>query len=130
MKSTMDLLDQALKVKTPPEWARSLGLERTALHNAKRREHLSPAVAYALAEELGENAEQWALVAAVESEKDSACRQRMARRVLGGATTTAMAVLAGTSALLLYTPHCILCKVAAWGQRLARHLGANRAIPA
>ena len=130
MKSTMDLLDQALKVKTPPEWARSLGLERTALHNAKRREHLSPAVAYALAEELGEDAQQWALVAAVESEKDSACRQRMARRVLGGATTAALAVVAGTSALLVYTPHCILCKVSELGQRLARHLGANRAITA
>lgn len=101
MKSTMDLLDQALKVKTPPEWARSLGLERTALHNAKRREHLSPAVAYALAEELGEDAQQWALVAAVESEKDSACRERMARRVLGGATTAALAVLTLCSALLI-----------------------------
>lgn len=109
MKSTMHLLEKALKVKTPPEWARELGLERTALHVAKRREHLSPSIAFAIAEELGENANEWALIAAVEGEKDSACRQRMARRVLGGATTAALAVLAGTSALLVHTPPCILC---------------------
>ena len=77
MQTTMDLLERALKVKTPPEWARTLGLERTALHNARRREHLSPAIAFAVAEELGQDANAWALIAAVESEKDSACKSRM-----------------------------------------------------
>lgn len=45
MKTTMQLLDKALTVKAPPEWARELGLERTTLHVAKRRAHLSPAIA-------------------------------------------------------------------------------------
>lgn len=80
MQSTMQLLDRALQVKTPPEWARELGLERTALHNAKKREHLSPAIAGALAEKLGENVDQWIVIAALESEKDSACKTRMLRR--------------------------------------------------
>lgn len=83
MPSTMDLLQKALKHQNPPEWARTLGLERTALHNAKRREHLSPAVAFAIAEELGEDASKWALIAAAESEKDSACKTRMLKRLSG-----------------------------------------------
>lgn len=129
MKTT-ELLEKATKIHPIPYWTARLGLARQTLHNAKQRDHLSPSVAFALAEELGEDATQWALVAAVESEKDSACRQRMAQRVLGGATPATLAVLTSTSALLVYTPLCILCKVSAWGQRLARHLGANRAITA
>jgi len=83
MPTTMDLLTKALAKQNPPEWARTLGLERTALHNAKRREHLSPAVAFAIAEELGEDASKWALIAAAESEKDSACKTRMLKRLSG-----------------------------------------------
>lgn len=81
MPTTMDLLNKALAKQNPPEWARALGLERTALHNAKRREHLSPAIAFAIAEELGEDASKWALIAAAESEKDSACKTRMLKRL-------------------------------------------------
>jgi hypothetical protein len=81
MITTMTLLDRALQVKTPPEWARELGLERTALHNAKKREHLSPAIAGALAEQLGEDVNQWIVIAALESEKASACKDRMLKRI-------------------------------------------------
>lgn len=109
MKNTMGLLKKALEKEPVPYWTKRLNLGRTTLNTSKVRGHLSPAIAYALAEELGENAEQWALVAAVESEKDSACRQRMARHVLGGATTAAMAVLAVSSALLTtYSPLYIM----------------------
>ena len=79
MTSTMNLLNEALKSKTKPEWARTLGLERSAFHNAAKREHLSPALAFALAEEMGQDAREWALIAAAESEKDSACKARMMR---------------------------------------------------
>lgn len=81
MQSTMTLLERALSLKTPPEWARELGLERTALHTAKKREHLSPAIAGALAEKLGEDVDRWIVVAALESEKDSACKTRMIKRL-------------------------------------------------
>lgn len=81
MQTTMNLLDRALKLKSPPEWARQLGLERTALHTARRREHLSPAVAGAIAEELGEDPREWVFVAAMESERDSACKERMLNRL-------------------------------------------------
>jgi hypothetical protein len=81
MQTTMTLLERALRVKTPPEWARELGLERTALHNAKRREHLSPAVAGAIADKLGEDVNRWIVIAALESEKDSACKTHLLRRI-------------------------------------------------
>ncbi|WP_288254881.1 hypothetical protein [uncultured Hydrogenophaga sp.] len=77
MQSTMTLLERALEIKTAPEWARELKLHRNALHNAKQREHLSPAIAFTLAEEMGQDAKEWALIAAAESEKDSACKARM-----------------------------------------------------
>jgi hypothetical protein len=81
MQTTMNLLDRALKVKTPPEWARELGLERTALHNAKKREHLSPAIAGAIARRLGEDMSKWIVIAALESEKDSACKTELIKAV-------------------------------------------------
>lgn len=81
MQTTMNLLAQALNVHTAAEWHRKLSLSKNALTNAKDRGHLSPAIAYALAEEIGENAEGWALVAAMESERDSACKDRMVNRL-------------------------------------------------
>lgn len=80
MQSTMNLLDAALTVKPAPEWHEELKLSRNALHTAKARGHLSPAIAGALAEKLGRNVEGWVFIAAVESEKDSACKERMLRR--------------------------------------------------
>jgi len=44
------------------------------------RGHISPAIAGALAEELGEDAAEWIVVAALESERDSACKDRMLKR--------------------------------------------------
>lgn len=81
MQNTMELLDAALKVKSAAEWARNLKLYRTTLHTARDRGNLSPAIAYALAEEMGQNAEAWALIAAAESERDSACKARMQKRL-------------------------------------------------
>lgn len=80
MQSTMTLLDTALGHKTASDWARELGLHRNALNNAKNRGHVSPAIAGALAEQLGEDVNHWIVIAALESEKDSACKDRMLRR--------------------------------------------------
>lgn len=81
MKTTMNLLAKALKKHPAPFWTEKLDLSRGALHTSKTRGNLSPAIAYALAEEMGEDAETWALIAAAESERDSACKSRMQKRL-------------------------------------------------
>ena len=81
MPTTMNLLDDALQLAAVPEWTKRLGLSKQALYNAKERGHLSPAIAGALAEEMGQNPKDWIVVAALESERDSACKTRMLKRM-------------------------------------------------
>lgn len=90
MQNTMELLDKALEMHPAPWWHKKLNLSRNALHNAKIRGNVSPAIAGALAEELGESVEKWIVIAALESERESACKSRMVRKFITGAT------LAGT----------------------------------
>lgn len=80
MTQTMKLLEKALEMKTGGEWARALGMHRNTFTNAKQRGHLSPAVAGAIAESMGEDAIKWIAVAALESDKDSNCKARMMRK--------------------------------------------------
>jgi hypothetical protein len=80
MQTTMNLLDTATEAKSLADWTKELGLSAKALYNARDRGHLSPAIAGALAEKMGENVENWIVVAALESEKDSACKDRMVKR--------------------------------------------------
>jgi hypothetical protein len=77
----MNLLADAEQVKDLSAWAESLGLTKRALYTAKYRGSLSPAIAGALAEELGKDPKDWIVVAALESERDSACKERMLKRV-------------------------------------------------
>jgi hypothetical protein len=81
MQNTMNLLDTALSMNPAPFWTEKLQLSRGALHTAKARGHLSPAIAGALAEELGKDPKEWIVVAALESERDSACKDRMLKRL-------------------------------------------------
>ena len=81
MPTTMNLLDDALQLAAVPEWTKRLGLSKQALYNARERGHLSPAIAGALAEEMGQNPKDWIVVAALESERDSACKTRMIKRL-------------------------------------------------
>ena len=53
MQTTMNLLDRALAIEPAQHWHARLKLNRNAFHNARIRQHLSPAIAGALAEELG-----------------------------------------------------------------------------
>lgn len=82
MAHTLELLNRALDVHPAPYWHDRLSLSRNALHQAKQRGHISPAIAGALAEELGEDAQKWIVVAALESERDSACKDRMMKKAL------------------------------------------------
>lgn len=81
MVSTLQLLEKAELVKPIPEWVRELKLSRNALNNARSRGHLSPAIAGSIAEKLGENVDRWIVIAALESEKDSACKTSMLSRL-------------------------------------------------
>jgi hypothetical protein len=81
MQTTMNLLDTALGLHPAPYWHEKLKLSRNALHSAKHRGNLSPAIAGALAEELGQPVKDWIVIAALESERESACKTRMVKRV-------------------------------------------------
>lgn len=80
MQNTMTLLGKAMEVKGLSDWATDLGLSKRALYTAKDRGHLSPAIAGALAEQIGQNPDEWIVIAALESERDSACKERMLKR--------------------------------------------------
>lgn len=90
MQTTLDLLEKALAQHPAPYWTARLNLARTTLATAKVRGHLSPSIAGALAEEMGEDAQKWLVVAALEGERESACKTRMVKKFLTGAA------LAGT----------------------------------
>lgn len=77
---TMELLDKALEKASLYEWTNILGLHEQSLYSARRRGNLSPSIAGAIAEQLGEPVEQWIVIAALEGERDSACRDRMMTR--------------------------------------------------
>ena len=51
------------------------------LHTARIRGHLSPAIAGELAAAMGEDWQKWTLIAAAESERDSACKTRLTERL-------------------------------------------------
>lgn len=84
MKTTADLLNNALSKNPAPYWTKKLKLARTTLATAKVRGRLSPAIAGALAEELGEDAAAWMVIAALEGERDSACKTRMIKKFIAG----------------------------------------------
>lgn len=107
MQTTMNLLEAALKVHPAAVWHEKLELSKNALHAAKNRGHLSPAIAGALAEELGEPVERWVAIAAIESERDSACKSRMMRRFLGAAAiaSAALAPVSAASAATVFNSY-------------------------
>ncbi len=104
MQNTMDLLDSALKLRSAADWHKQLDLSRNALHSARQRGNLSPSIAGALAEALGEDPQKWIVIAALEGERESACKTRMVRRFLTGAALTLGAVGSAAASTV-----CILC---------------------
>ncbi|MGJ7498298.1 hypothetical protein ACSFA8_24980 [Variovorax sp. RT4R15] len=78
--TTMDLLGMALKKDNLRVWAVRLGLSNEALRTARSRGRLSPVIAGALAEDLQLDPAQWIIIAALETERESACKTRMIQR--------------------------------------------------
>ncbi|MBT2323622.1 hypothetical protein J7E62_14835 [Variovorax paradoxus] len=79
-ETTMDLLDLALEQGSLRTWARRLDLSDEALRTARFRRRLSPVIAGALAEELQQDPAKWIIVAALETERESACKTKMLER--------------------------------------------------
>ena len=102
MQTTMNLLEDALKVQSIGNWTRQLGLSKQALYTAKDRGHLSPAIAGALADELGDDPKKWIVIAALESERESACKARMVRKLAGAFASVVVAV--GATVLVAPSP--------------------------
>ena len=106
MQTTIELLEKALSQQPAPYWTKKLNLARTTLATAKVRGHLSPSIAGALAEEMGEDHQKWFVIAALEGERDSACKTRMVRKFALGA-----AINLGAISPAMANAVCILCKV-------------------
>lgn len=97
MQSTMKLLEAALaQDRNIATWTKRLGLSGKALYNAEARGHLSPAIAGALADELGQDPTPWIVVAALESERDSACKTRLMKRMANGARALYLSAMSAT----------------------------------
>lgn len=75
---TLELLNKALAINpSPKHWCDKLQMHRSVLNCARNRGRLSPAIAGGLAIELGEDAQQWIAVAALEAEPESTLLQRL-----------------------------------------------------
>lgn len=81
MEQTLDLLQKATNLEPLPYWTKKLELSKNTLSTSKIRGHLSPAIAGRLAEFLEEDVERWVMIAALESERDSACKTHLLKRM-------------------------------------------------
>jgi hypothetical protein len=79
MQNTMELLTKALDMKRAARWCEEMDLDISTLSQAKKRGRLSPVLAGSFAIELGEDAEHWIAVAAIEAEKPSPLLERLRR---------------------------------------------------
>nr|WP_315465916.1 hypothetical protein [uncultured Rhodoferax sp.] len=77
MTGSLDLLKKALEVKSAAAWARDLNVTRATLTMAKTRGRLSPVLAGNFAIELGEPAEKWVAIAAIEQEENTPLLNRL-----------------------------------------------------
>ncbi len=77
MPTTMDLLAQALEKKKAAHWCKDLNLDPTALTQAKKRGHLSPAIAASIAMVLGADPMKWAAISGIEADANKGLREAL-----------------------------------------------------
>jgi hypothetical protein len=77
MAQSIELLNKALQTQHAAAWARHFNIDRSTLAQAKRQGRLSPALAGNFAIELGEDAEHWIAIAAIEAEPESTLLERL-----------------------------------------------------
>jgi hypothetical protein len=76
----MDLLALALRKDSLRGWARRLEVSEEALLIAYSRGRLAPVLAGCIAEDLQLDAAMWIVIAALETQRDTACKSRMVQR--------------------------------------------------
>ena len=81
MQTTSELIGMALQGRKAADISREFGLNQRALSIAKSRGKLSPAIAGALALSLGEPAEKWIVIAALEAERETTCKQIVCKAI-------------------------------------------------
>ena len=81
MQKTSELLDKALSMRPAAEWAKLYGIRPSTFSNAKNIGRLSPVLAGNLALDLGEDAITWIATAALETERETPIRSRLARSI-------------------------------------------------
>ena len=127
MRKTIELIAMAEEKQDLSAWAQKLGLTKRALYTAKYRGCLSPAIAGALAEELGEDAAAWMVIAALEGERESACKTRMIKKFIAGsalALSTTAALAAPTVSISVQSVHYVKCRKR---QRIMHKCSAQKA---
>ena len=81
LQTTFDLLNAALAKQSASEWSRVYKIKPSAIAHAKKIKRLSPMLAGNLAMDLGEDAEHWATIAVIETERDSKLRERLRKKL-------------------------------------------------
>lgn len=84
MQQTIDLLTRALSQRQGIEWAAEFGVSQAALSQAKKRGKLSPSLAGAFAEAMGEPVEHWIAIAGLEQDTASGIRARLLKKIASG----------------------------------------------
>ena len=82
MQKTVDLLKHALSRRSASDWSRRLNTTPSVFTEAKAKGRLSPVLAGNLAIDLGEDAEKWMVIAALETERNSPMLQRLRQTLL------------------------------------------------
>ena len=77
MPTTMDLLKAALEKRKAAHWCKDLHLDPTALTQAKKRGHLSPAIAASIAMMLGADPMKWAAISGIEADTNKNLRDSL-----------------------------------------------------
>lgn len=82
MQSTSELLAKALEKHPAKHWCDLYKIRENTLSTAKKRAHLSPALAGNFALDLGLNVSYWMAIAASETERDNPINQRVKQALL------------------------------------------------
>lgn len=77
MKTTKQLLDKALSTQPAKFWANRYFIDKSTISAAKKRGHLSPALAGNFAIDLGEDPIRWMAIAAIETERADPIHERI-----------------------------------------------------
>lgn len=78
MRSSIQLYHRAMAIEPSAKyWCDQLGISRNALATAKLRGRLSPTVAGNLARLLGEDIDEWIVIAALEAEPATYARNKL-----------------------------------------------------